>query len=157
MDTTVTQTQRDEKLEARAQALADGLRRLADLVEKLDDETLIYDYEYTLGNANMPVDGKDELAAHVRAALAAGGEIEKSYNDAYAGAYLRFGPVAVRPYAARDLVCERVVTGTQEVTEEVADPEALAAVPKVSVTRTVDVVEWRCDGFLKPAPKAAAR
>jgi hypothetical protein len=157
MDTTVTQTQRDEKLEARAQALADGLRRLASLVEKLGDEALIYDYEFTLGYANMPVDDKDALAAHIRAGLDAGAEIEKSYSDAYAGAYLKFGPVAVRPYAARDLVCERVVTGTQEVTEEVADPEALAAVPKVSVTRTVDVVEWRCDGFLKPAPKAAAR
>ncbi len=145
---------RDEKLQARARALADGLRRLADLVEKLDDGTLISDYEFTLGNANMPVDGKDELAAHVRAGLAAGAQIEKYYNSDWAGAYLKFGPVSIRPYAGRDLVCERHVVGTQEVTEEVADPEALAAVPKVTVTKTVDVVEWKCDGFLKPAPKA---
>lgn len=157
MDTTVTQTQRDEKLEARAQALAEGLRRLASLVEKLDDVALIRDYEYTLRYMNMPVDDKAALAAHVRAGLDAGAEIEKSYSDAYAGAYLKFGPVRIWPYAGRDLVCERVVTGTQEVTEEVADPEALAAVPKVSVTKTVEVVEWKCDGFLKPAPKAAAR
>jgi hypothetical protein len=149
-------TERDEKLQARAQALADGLRRLAGLVENLDDEALVYDYEYTLGYMNVPVDTKETLADHVRAGLAAGAEIEKSYSDAYAGAYLKFGPVAVRPYAARDLVCERVVTGTKEVTEEVADPEALAAVPKVTVTKTVDVIEWRCDGFLKPAAKAVS-
>jgi hypothetical protein len=146
----------DEKLQARAHALADGLRQLAVLVENLDDDALIRDYEFQLGNAIMPVDGKDELAAHVRAGLAAGAEVEKYYSNDWAGAWLRFGPVAVRPYAGRDLVCERHVTGTKEVTEEVADPEALAAVPKVTVTRTVDVVEWRCDGFLKPAAKAVA-
>lgn len=40
----------------------------------------------------------------------------------------------------RDEVCERIVTGTRQVTEEVPDPAA----PKITVTRTVEDVEWRC-------------
>jgi hypothetical protein len=51
----------------------------------------------------------------------------------------------------RNEVCEKVVTGTREVTKEVPDPEALAAVPKVTVTETVEDVEWRCHPILDAA------
>jgi hypothetical protein len=44
----------------------------------------------------------------------------------------------------REVACRRVVTGRRTVTEEIPDPEALAAVPLVAVTREVDVVEWDC-------------
>jgi len=44
----------------------------------------------------------------------------------------------------RAQVCERVVTGTQTVTEEVPDPDYIAAAPKVTVTREVESVEWNC-------------
>ena len=44
----------------------------------------------------------------------------------------------------RPAVCERVVTAVREVTREVPDPEALAALPTTTVTETVEDVEWRC-------------
>jgi hypothetical protein len=52
--------------------------------------------------------------------------------------------------AVRDAVCERVVVGMHEVTEEVPDPEVLATVPVVKVTRTVEDVRWECGSILKP-------
>jgi hypothetical protein len=48
----------------------------------------------------------------------------------------------------RDEVCERVVVSTQEIEEEVPDPElaeaALANVPTVKTKRTIEEVEWKC-------------
>ena len=58
--------------------------------------------------------------------------------------------------AFRDTVCERVVTGTREVTRTVKDPEAIAAVPEVEVTETVEDVEWRCGSLLAPEGQASA-
>jgi hypothetical protein len=48
------------------------------------------------------------------------------------------------------------VVGTREVTEEVPDPEALAAVPKVTVTRTVEDVRWECRPLLAEAQRDAS-
>jgi hypothetical protein len=47
------------------------------------------------------------------------------------------------------------VTGTREVTEQVPDPEALAAVPTTTVTRTEDVTEWVCRPLLADARELA--
>lgn len=90
--------------------------------------------------------GRDRIAAIARSGLAtAGVRVTKTYSEKYAGAQIHFGRyVKVDVYAGRDEVCERVVVGTREVTEEVPDPEALAAVPTVSVTKTVEDVEWKC-------------
>jgi hypothetical protein len=53
-------------------------------------------------------------------------------------------------------VCERVVTGTRLETKEVPDPEALKAVPLVTVTETVEDVEWRCMPLLADLTSAGA-
>lgn len=45
-------------------------------------------------------------------------------------------------------VCQRIVTGTREVTKDVLDPDALATVPTVTVTETVEDVEWVCTPLL---------
>ncbi len=58
--------------------------------------------------------------------------------------------------AFRDDVCERIVTGTHQVTETGKDPEALAAVPEIEVTKTVEDVEWRCGSILAPQGATAA-
>lgn len=63
----------------------------------------------------------------------------------------QFAGLAVFAQTERDEVCEKVVTGTREETVEVPDPEALAAVPKVTVTRTVEDVEWVCSPLLAEA------
>lgn len=56
----------------------------------------------------------------------------------------------------REAVCRRVVTGEREVTETVKDPEALAAVPEIEVTRTETVYEWVCEPLLAPRTPEAA-
>ena len=58
--------------------------------------------------------------------------------------------------AQRDEVCTRVVTGAREVTEEIPDPEALAAVPKVTVTRTEELVRWDCKPILAAGDEQSA-
>lgn len=67
-----------------------------------------------------------------------------------------FAGLAVFAQAERDEVCERIVVGTKEVTEEIPDPEVLKSVPKVTVTKTVEEVEWRCGSLLSPEPKQLA-
>jgi hypothetical protein len=111
-----------------AQAMASGLRRLADMVEA---HPQIADFlAYAVGNLNCPVgyqdDPKDALALALRAGKSAGAEIEKTYDE-WAGVRLSFGPVRPWFYADREAVCERVVTGTQ----------------------TVETVEWVCRPLLE--------
>lgn len=48
----------------------------------------------------------------------------------------------------RASVCERVVTKVETVTEEIPDPEYIAAAPKITQTREVETVEWKCTPIL---------
>lgn len=57
--------------------------------------------------------------------------------------------------ATRAAVCERVVTATREVTKEVPDPDVLATVPTVTITETVEDVEWVCAPLLDDEPVPA--
>jgi hypothetical protein len=98
-------------------------------------------------------EAREMLAAFARAGAKAGIRVEKSYDGGqWANLDLFFGPIKLHMYGARDEVCERVVVGTREVTEEVPDPDALAAIPTVTVTRTVEDVEWRCNSILGAPP-----
>jgi hypothetical protein len=139
-----------EQVEARE--LADGLRQLADMIAA--NPELLPFVRYGLGDGGIVCTtsrADDEAAALrqlVRAALRVGGAVTKGVRGKYFDLFLRFGPVKVQFIADRDDVCERVVTGTREVTEEVPDPEMLAAVPKTTVTRTEEVVEWKCRPLL---------
>lgn len=65
-----------------------------------------------------------------------------------------FGPIAVYATAPRAEVCERVVVGEREETVEVPDPDAVAALPKVTVTKLVEDVEWRCGPLLSDSDGA---
>lgn len=135
-----------------AQHLAEGLRQLAAFVEANPD--MADDLRYPLTSINQPWndylgDAKDYLARYARAGIRAGAKVTKNYDGGkYASVDLHFGPIRMHVYADRERVCERVVVGTREVTEEVPDPEALAAVPKVTVTKTVDEVRWECRPLL---------
>ncbi len=62
----------------------------------------------------------------------------------------QIGGTRITLSASREAVCRRVVTGTHEVTETVKDPEALAKVPEVTVTRVVEDVTWDCGPLLAP-------
>lgn len=93
----------------------------------------------------------ETLAEFARAAVRAGRKVDKKLSgegDRYFAVDVAFGWLTLHVYAVRDAVCERVVTGTREVVEEIPDPEALAAVPTTTVTRTEEIVEWRCGSLL---------
>lgn len=74
-------------------------------------------------------------------------------------AYLRLkgqiGGLHVDLTALREAVCKRIVTGTREVIDEVPDPDALAAVPKVKVPRLVEDVVFDCGSLLRPVAEAS--
>jgi hypothetical protein len=92
-------------------------------------------------------------AAGIAAAIRSiGGRWDKKAEGVLFEARYQIAPDAVLAlHAARENVCTRVVTGTMTVTEP--DPEALAAVPKI--TREVETYEWRCDPLLAPDEAAA--
>lgn len=130
-----------------------GLRKIADALEAHDDLVLPYpgSSEYA-SSFSVFTDTKAEAAAW---ALVLDGRAEKNVTeDGNYGFQLkgRVHGVHVLVYAKREEVCTRRVVGTREVVEEVADPEALAAVPTVQVTRTEDIVEWDCHPLLAPEP-----
>lgn len=143
------------------QAFIDGLHQIADFLAEHPEVPLPTmgssiggKYEPTLSiftqcESRDERDQKTMLADIARAM----GKAEKSTHHEFA-IWRRFAGVILAAYAERNEVCDRVVTGTREVTREVRDPEALAAVPLVSVTETVEDVEWVCTPLLKPAADA---
>lgn len=138
--------------ETLAQQQAAGLRALADMIEA--HPGLAENFRYTaIEDVNVPLSHSTNepaltIAAFVRAAKAHGASVEKNYSEKYGGVYLRWGPIGLHVYAPREQVCERVVTGTETVTKRVKDPAALAAVPEVEVTETVEKFEWVCRPLL---------
>ncbi|HTI26215.1 MAG TPA: hypothetical protein VL652_34820 [Kutzneria sp.] len=137
----------------RAEYIA-GLRELADILEEHPELMLPYrgahaPLEVIPGDAD---EQREQLAAWARvlpgkkqkAAAGASGELFRLTGN------LR--GLAFEVLCVRSDVCERVVTGTTEVTREVPDPQALAAVPKVTVTETVETVEWVCGSVLDQRP-----
>lgn len=142
------------------QAYIDGLHQIADFLAEHPEVPLPYMNSLVNGKFRSAVmriylagdaDQRETLAAIARAM----GNADKTVNEATANyeVYREFAGITLLAAANRAEVCDRVVTGTREVTKEVPDPEALAAVPKVTVTETVEDVEWVCQPLLKPAPK----
>lgn len=134
------------------QRMADGLRALAAIVET--NPVIAEEMTYTLGSMNVPVNTADNpfaiMREFVQAGLAVGADIRKDYDETWGCVHVRLGngTVNLQVYAEREKVCTRRVLGVREVTEEVPDPEVLKAVPTVTVTRTVEDVEWDCHPIL---------
>lgn len=132
-----------------------GLRALADLLEAHDDLPLPYE------GAAVPINWHFLSGPNQRANLAAfvrtvGGSFDKQTFDSYFGVTGSIEGLKVSGTAYRDVVCTRIVTGTREVTEQVPDPDALAAVPTTTVTRTEDVVDWVCEPLLADREQVTA-
>jgi hypothetical protein len=130
---------------------AAGLRKLADFIEHNPGLAT----HCTFDMINVFVDGPAEIRDAIRAGLGRGAKVNKTAKGDFFAATLEWGPVVLHVNARREAVCEKVVVGTREVTEEVPDPEALAAVPTVTVTRTEPVTEWRCNPILAAGTEAA--
>jgi hypothetical protein len=136
-------------------AFTRGLREIADFLDAHPDVPLPYleSSAHSGGELrpSLPIylwgdDQREQLAAIAREM----GRAEKSANDRTKQFYVyrTFGGIDLVAAADRDTVCERVVVATEQVTKEVPDPEALAAVPTVTVVETVETVEWRCGSLL---------
>lgn len=126
--------------------LATGLRQLARLVETHSHlaEHLSWPFSHLL----VYVRTREQIRAFARAGARLADATTKHADEQWAGVDLQFGPIRLRVYGARDGVCERVVVGTHDVTEDVPDPALMELVPLVSVTRCVEDVEWRCPPLL---------
>jgi hypothetical protein len=129
----------------------DGLQALVDLLRGTPDLQSPFEYAEILNSVSHTKDPKGQLAAWARATSHL--RPTKSYDGNYAELHVTFGPhVEVQVYAGRELVCDRIVTGTSTVTKTVKDPAALAAVPDVEVTEEVETVEWVCGSLLAVSP-----
>lgn len=127
--------------------LADGLTALAEFIRA--NPELADDLRYPFDRVHVPIntdpDPRARLAVYARAAKAAGAEVTKSFDDAWAGLDLAFGDhVRLSVYADRGQVCERRVVGIRQVTKEVPDPDA----PRITVTVDQEIVEWECTPLL---------
>ncbi len=130
-----------------------GLRLLAGVLAEHPEVPLPYE-----GNASAMtfhflggVDPKADMAACARALPTS---FAKNANGQYFDLEGKLAGLKVHLVAFRNQVCERVVVGTHEETVEEKDPEALAKVPVVTKTVTVEDVEWRCSPLLAAEKKA---
>lgn len=132
-----------------------GLRALADVLEQHDEiplphvgRTTAITIWFTIGSS----DPRSEMAAAAKAIPCTWHKNAwESSEQAFFELQGTLHGLSIDLTAYRDAVCERIVTGIETVTERVKDPEALAAVPEVEVTRQVPTVEWRCHPLLAPA------
>lgn len=132
-----------------------GLRILADLLERHDDLPLP-----THGDVSwllFGTKGERDTAAQIVRRMP-GIWTKVPYGDE--GKETLFGFIAeqrgvsLKVVVYRDAVCERIVTGTERVTETIPDPAV--QVPLVEVTREVETVEWRCSPLLAEATRDGA-
>lgn len=136
-------------------AFVQGLRELADALEASPEIPLPYRYfsaRVTSPN-HLDDDGKSKHAKRRAAEIARAipAKVDKQSLGSLFALVTSFGPIKLEVFFDRDQVCERVVTGTRTVTEEEPDPEEVDKLPKRTVTREVEDVEWRCpDSLLAP-------
>ncbi|MRH86045.1 hypothetical protein GFY24_00950 [Nocardia sp. SYP-A9097] len=87
------------------------------------------------------------------------GPVTKVYTDRGDGYFEAVIPLRGLPLTLTDEraeVCERVVIHVETVTEQVPDPEYLAAAPTVAVEREVEHVEWKCTPILSHTEAVSA-
>jgi len=139
-----------------AQAIIDGLLSLAVMIEKHPELVGAGGpLRFAFNNLNVFVENRAQVAALARIGMRSGAKATKHQSAHLAGVNLDFGMaeghrgrVMLCVNVDREEICERIVTGTREVIEEVPDPEQVAALPKVTVTRDEEIVEWKCRPLL---------
>lgn len=126
-----------------------GLRALADILDAHPDLPLPWQggpYMAMTFHFLHAQDPRAELAAARRAlGIPMGKEPDE---NGYFNMDGTLHGLHVKLVAFRKDVCERVVTGTREVEVEEPDPNAVAALPKVTRTEVIEDVEWVCHPIL---------
>lgn len=142
----------------RAEYIA-GLRQLADLLEAHPELSMPSSGSWSsdpIGIAEFGTGQRERIAKWARLLP---GKKSKELGGT-SGEILRMlgrlRGLHIKVICDRDEVCERRVLGTREVTEEVPDPEALAAVPTVTRTTVVEDVEWVCRPLLADETSAVS-
>jgi hypothetical protein len=79
---------------------------------------------------------------------------ESHYNESYYVLEGTWAGVKVEIVTHRSMVCERVVVLTEDVEEEVPDPELVKALPTVKQHHTREIVEWQCNPVIAAATAA---
>lgn len=135
-------------------AFVSGLRTLADLIEQHDELPVPYDVT-AMWIVGLASDEEQRRVAQTFVRTMPGA-VAKGVRDTAFDLDGQIGPVNVSMILNRDAVCTRVVKDTREVTREVPDPDALAAVPTVTVTETVEDVEWVCGPLMADRKQVSA-
>lgn len=140
-------------------AIAADLRAIADVVE--NNPYLAALIAQAFGSSVFPLyAAAEEQRSNLRELMAetvrqlqplATKPIEKRYGDKWFYAAVPMRAIKLELAEERDQVCTRVVTGVETVTEEIPDPEYIAAAPKITQTREVETVEWRCEPLMARA------
>jgi hypothetical protein len=132
-----------EKQEAAAarQESIDFIRHICDKLEENPDlPNLFTDINYYAWGWDH--EDVKQVLTDLRRAL--GGTFDKTYDDGYFRLKAKRGDTRVEFIAQRDAICERRVVGTEMVEVEEYDAKLLAEVPKVTVTKEQEIVEWIC-------------
>lgn len=141
----------------RAEYIA-GLRQLADLLEQHPDALPLPYQGHWVPITFHFLTGEDPKSALAAAVRALPIRLDKSGGDSYFDLTGSLHGLSIVLTAFRNEVCERVVTGTETVTKQVRDPEAaaqaLASVPLVEITETVEQVQWICRPLMADKPTA---
>lgn len=119
----------------------DGLRAAADFFEANPGVRLPHDRQITSSSMAGPEHDRPYMLGLIRAL---GGRVEKVFS----GNYIYFVKIINRSFKLqflfeRDTVCERIVTGTKQVPEQV-----IAA-------HVEEIVEWKCASALAPPQPTA--
>lgn len=121
-----------------------GLRMLADLLEAHPELMLPYDGGDGSPLCIIPIGRarqREQLTAWAKALP--GRKEKKPRGDAFDLTGTVRG-VHIKVICNRDNVCEKVVLGTETVTETVPDPEYMAAAPLVERETEREIVKWVC-------------
>lgn len=142
------------------EAYTAGLRQLADILDNHPEVPLPYqgsgpDAARMTFHFLCTDDPRSEMAATRRAL---GVPMDKNGDrDEYFDLKGNLHGLYFTLTAFRKDVCERVVIGRRKVEVTEPDPGAVAALPKVTRSVTVEDVEWRCSPLLAPADDGVSR
>ena len=132
--------------------IINDLHTIADVLEKnpeLNEPSISDDYEgVTVRFHYYSADAAARIANDVR--LFPGMKFNKNdpkkddFEKNYYTLTAKLDVLNIQFLAPRATVCQRVVTATETVTEEVPDPAEVAKLPTIKHERTVETVEWQC-------------
>lgn len=120
------------------QEMVEGLRELADFIEAhielpIDSRFKLNTFLYDSCMNKSPYSVIEGSAKNkLRVATKALGKAEKRWGDYYIDVARKFGPITLEFTINKGAVCERIVTGTKEVPEQLLP------------ARTEEIVEWKC-------------